>query len=98
MGLTCCRYLESLLAYLEGYTQRVKPLLDLNEEMSKVLLAFDDKWTEGAFPGWPVSGLRALSPDGRYVDRGCFSRLAVWYCSELPMLSCCILYVTLGIE
>ena len=49
-----CRYLESLLGYLENYSNRVKPLLDLNDEMGKVLMSFDDQWSEGAFPGWPV--------------------------------------------
>ena len=61
-GITCtlthiellCRYLESLLGYLENYSNRVKPLLDLNDEMGKVLMSFDDQWSEGAFPGWPV--------------------------------------------
>lgn len=43
-----------LLDYLQGYTDRVKPLLDQNELYGKVLMDFEKKWENGTFPGWPV--------------------------------------------
>lgn len=48
-------YLYSLLEYLQDYCSRVKPLLDLNEVMEKVLNEFEKQWDKDLFPGWPVS-------------------------------------------
>ena len=48
------RYLESLLEYLYDYLARVKPLLDINNEIEVALKDFEKKWTDGTFPGWPV--------------------------------------------
>ena len=36
------------------YLSRVKPLLDINNEIEVALKDFEKKWTDGTFPGWPV--------------------------------------------
>jgi splicing factor 3A subunit 3 len=49
------RYLEALFDYLYNYLQRVKPLLDIDNELEQTRLDFEKKWSEGTFPGWPVN-------------------------------------------
>jgi splicing factor 3A subunit 3 len=51
------KYLHKLLEYLDDYTQRVKPLLSLPNEMDSVAREFEQQWETGTFPGWPVSVL-----------------------------------------
>lgn len=51
------KYLEMLLDYLEGYIRRIKPLLDIDQEMENVNKEFHAQWEAGTFPGWPVSNL-----------------------------------------
>jgi splicing factor 3A subunit 3 len=46
--------LESLFDYLYTYLARVKPLLDINNEIDIAARDFEKKWTDGTFPGWPV--------------------------------------------
>ena len=48
-------YLQSLLDYFCDYISRIKPLIDLNEEIESANVNFDKLWKEGTFPGWPVS-------------------------------------------
>jgi len=48
------KYLHKLLEYLDDYTQRVKPLLSLPNEMDSVAREFEQQWETGTFPGWPV--------------------------------------------
>lgn len=66
-------YLLSLLEYLEDYTHRVKPLLDLNDEMETVKQDFDLQWIEGSFPGWPKEATGALAHTGAHLDLSAFS-------------------------
>ena len=33
---------------------RIKPLLDIQQEMESVKTEFDQQFSEGYFPGWPV--------------------------------------------
>lgn len=54
------RYVESLGDYLYNYTTRVKPLFDIDAELENVNADFEKKWSEGTFPGWPVSRLRRV--------------------------------------
>lgn len=49
------KYLHRLLEYLDEYTQRVKPLLSLPNEMDSVVREFEQQWETGTFPGWPVT-------------------------------------------
>lgn len=49
------RYVESLGDYLYNYTARVKPLFDIDAELENVNTDFEKKWSDGTFPGWPVS-------------------------------------------
>ncbi|XP_054717841.1 splicing factor 3A subunit 3-like [Uloborus diversus] len=67
------KYLEALLEYLEGYVNRVKPLLDLNEEMASVLTEFDKVWEQGNFPGWQKETESALTHAGAHLDLSAFS-------------------------
>lgn len=40
-------YLHVLLDYLYGYVERVKPLLDLGEELDAVRKDFNEQWENG---------------------------------------------------
>ena len=48
------RYLDALYDYLYGYLERIKPLLDTEQEFVAAQKDFEKKWTEGTFPGWQV--------------------------------------------
>jgi len=62
------RYLESMLEYLRDYLSRVKPLIDVGEEMEKAMADFLRKWTDSTFPGWQKDGPSALAHSGAYLD------------------------------
>ncbi len=49
------KYLEALHNYLYNYVERVKPLLDITQELDLAHRDFEKKWSEGTFPGWPVN-------------------------------------------
>ncbi|CAH1800257.1 unnamed protein product, partial [Owenia fusiformis] len=66
-------YLLQLLEYLDGYTSRVKPLLDTQEEMDVIGTDFERQWTDGAFPGWPKETSGALTHSGAHLDLSAFS-------------------------
>ncbi|XP_035223420.1 splicing factor 3A subunit 3-like, partial [Stegodyphus dumicola] len=67
------KYLEAVLEYLEDYCSRVKPLLDLNEEMETVLVEFEKLWEQGMFPGWHKETESALTHAGAHLDLSAFS-------------------------
>uniref|UniRef100_A0A8C5NST9 SF3A3 factor n=1 Tax=Junco hyemalis TaxID=40217 RepID=A0A8C5NST9_JUNHY len=67
------RYLEMLLEYLQGYTDRVKPLLDQNELFEKIQTEFEKKWENGTFPGWPKETSSAFTHAGAHLDLSAFS-------------------------
>lgn len=67
------KYLESLLQYLEDYCTRVKPLLDLTDEMDSVMSEFDQQWEAGTLPGWPKETGGALTHAGAHLDLSAFS-------------------------
>lgn len=67
------RYLESLLEYFESYCTRVKPLLDLIDEMDDVMVDFEKQWENGNFPGWPKETGGALTHAGAHLDLSAFS-------------------------
>ena len=48
------RYLEVLLEYLCGYMERVHPLMDQNVLYDEIKRDFEEKWSQGTFPGWRV--------------------------------------------
>ncbi|XP_078319179.1 splicing factor 3A subunit 3-like [Crassostrea virginica] len=66
-------YLLFLLEYLDGYLQRIKPLIDINDELEKVKVDFDLQWNEGTFPGWPKEATGALTHTGAHLDLSAFS-------------------------
>ncbi|XP_064612835.1 splicing factor 3A subunit 3-like [Liolophura sinensis] len=66
-------YLLSLLEYLEFYINRVRPLMDVAEEMESVQKEFDKQWTDGMFPGWPKETSGALTRSGAHLDLSAFS-------------------------
>jgi len=66
-------YLHSLLSYLEEYCLRIRPLVDLQDEMQKVNEEFEKKWTEGTFPGWPKEAMGALAHTGAHLDLSAFT-------------------------
>ncbi|KAM3670200.1 LOW QUALITY PROTEIN: splicing factor 3A subunit 3-like [Ammospiza maritima maritima] len=61
------RYLQVLLENLQGYTDRVKPLLDQNELFGKIQTEFEKKWEHGTFPGWPEETSSALTHAGAHT-------------------------------
>ncbi|XP_002731266.1 splicing factor 3A subunit 3 [Saccoglossus kowalevskii] len=67
------RYLETLLEYLQDYTNRVKPLLDLSEEVETLEQEFIKQWDAGIFPGWPKETTSALTHAGAHLDLSAFS-------------------------
>lgn len=52
---------------------RVKPLLDINQEVAKSNADFDKQWSEGSFPGWPKETSGALTHAGAHLDLSAFS-------------------------
>ncbi|VDO96920.1 unnamed protein product [Soboliphyme baturini] len=62
------KYVETLLEYLADILSRVKPLMDLNEELSNAIQNFQKKWEDGTFPGWPKESSSAMSHTGAYLD------------------------------
>lgn len=66
-------YLDALLDYLRDFIGRVKPLLDLSEEMKAALADFDRQWEMGVFPGWPKETTGALARTGAHLDLSAFS-------------------------
>ena len=43
-----------LLEYLCGYMERVHPLMDQNVLYDEIKRDFEEKWSQGTFPGWRV--------------------------------------------
>uniref|UniRef100_A0A6A7FTZ1 Splicing factor 3A subunit 3-like n=2 Tax=Hirondellea gigas TaxID=1518452 RepID=A0A6A7FTZ1_9CRUS len=66
-------YLFSLLDYLHSYVQRVKPLLDMSQELENVTKDFAEQWENGKFPGWPKESGGALALMGAHLDLSAFS-------------------------
>ncbi|KAG7176412.1 Splicing factor 3A subunit 3-like, partial [Homarus americanus] len=66
-------YLHVLLDYLYIYVERVKPLLDLGEELDCVNKDFTEQWDGGRFPGWPKETGGALAAMGAHLDLSAFS-------------------------
>merc|ERR1711997_1039922 len=66
-------YLRMLLDYLYDFTRRVKPLLDLSEEISEAQKEFEPKFASGDFPGWPKETGGALAHTGAHLDLSAFS-------------------------
>lgn len=67
------RYLETLISYLHGFVNRVRPLLDLDAEMAQVEKNFEQQWQAGQFPGWPKEQESAMTHSGAHLDLSAFS-------------------------
>ncbi|XP_003383664.1 PREDICTED: splicing factor 3A subunit 3-like [Amphimedon queenslandica] len=69
------KYLESLVDYLLGYIERVQPLVDQTELLIKIKKDFEEKWSQGTFPGWKKdSGTSALAKhSGASLDLTAFN-------------------------
>ncbi|XP_053207953.1 splicing factor 3A subunit 3-like [Panonychus citri] len=70
------QYLESLLDYLMDYCSRVKPLLDLEDQVKQISVEFEKQWESGNFPGWPKETSSALTRSGAQLDLSAFSSAA----------------------
>merc|ERR1712051_857503 len=66
-------YLRMLLDYLFDFTRRVKPLLDLSDEISEAQKEFEPKFASGEFQGWPKETGGALTHTGAHLDLSAFS-------------------------
>lgn len=67
------KYLEKLLDYLHNYVARVKPLLNIDQELELVNMDFDKQWESGIFVGWPKETESALANQGAHLDLSAFS-------------------------
>uniref|UniRef100_T1J1H1 Matrin-type domain-containing protein n=1 Tax=Strigamia maritima TaxID=126957 RepID=T1J1H1_STRMM len=67
------KYLQTMLEYMEEYCVRVKPLLDLNEEVDSIQSEFERQWEAGTFPGWPKETGSVLTHAGAHLDLSAFS-------------------------
>ncbi|XP_078001473.1 splicing factor 3A subunit 3-like [Glandiceps talaboti] len=67
------RYIEMLLEYLQIYTTKIKPLLDLSDEVEAIEKDFQPQWEAGTFPGWPKETTSALTHAGAHLDLSAFS-------------------------
>lgn len=54
------KYLLSLIEYLTWFVQRVKPLLDIDNELQAEADAVMVQWENGTVPGWPVKNNLAV--------------------------------------
>ncbi|XP_058806048.1 splicing factor 3A subunit 3 [Phymastichus coffea] len=67
------RYVESLLEYLMEFLGRVKPLLDINNELAEANKDFEAQWENNSFPGWPKEAGSALANVGAHLELSAFS-------------------------
>lgn len=51
------KYLLSLIEYLTWFVQRIKPLMDLENELQEQVDQVYNQWESGTLPGWPVKSL-----------------------------------------
>ena len=65
-------YLAMLLDYLYSFLKRVKPLLDLDNQLDEVTKDFSQKFDKGEFPGWPRETGSALTHTGAHLDLSAF--------------------------
>lgn len=66
-------YVHTLLDYLYDFTRRVKPLLDIGEDLTSIRKEFEVKFGQGDFPGWPKETGGALAHTGAHLDLSAFS-------------------------
>ena len=67
------RYLESLLDYLSEFCGKVKPLLNLEDQLERAVIEMNDKWESGTFPGWAKEAGSALAHSGAVLDLSGFN-------------------------
>ncbi|GAA56370.1 splicing factor 3A subunit 3 [Clonorchis sinensis] len=72
-GIAYKAYLEDLLAYLEDFLSRARPIVDLDEETKDALAKFETEWVQGTFPGWGREAAPALSHGGAHLDLTAFT-------------------------
>ncbi|KAJ3645718.1 hypothetical protein Zmor_023356 [Zophobas morio] len=67
------KYLLSLIEYLTWFVQRVKPLLDVDNDLQAEVDAVMIQWESGTVPGWPKETGSALANVGAHLDLSAFS-------------------------
>ncbi|KAF8570098.1 hypothetical protein P879_06360 [Paragonimus westermani] len=72
-GIAYKTYLEDLLAYLEDFLSRARPIVDYEEEMKDALAKFETQWSQGTFPGWGREAAPALTHGGAHLDLTAFT-------------------------
>ena len=55
--IPCRDYLQSLLAYLEGFHERVSPLSNLGATYQRLQQEFEEAWETGQLAGWEDRGI-----------------------------------------
>ena len=54
---SCRNYLQSLLAYLEGFHERVSPLSNLGATYQRLQQEFEEAWESEQLAGWEDKGM-----------------------------------------
>jgi len=60
-------YITHLMDYLYTYAEKVKPLIDWNEDLNETQTEFQKQWAAGQFPGWTDTG-SAIKTTGAHLD------------------------------
>merc|ERR1712050_67248 len=60
-------YANNLLQYLYEYAEKVKPLIDWNEDLNETKNDFEKQWNAAQFPGWTDAG-SAMKQTGAHLD------------------------------
>ena len=59
--------MQELKNYLESFFKRVKPLSNLDDIRNEAEKEFNEKWTQGKFPGWE----KQIGADNNSIDLFC---------------------------
>ena len=60
-------YVNNLMSYLYEYAEKVKPLIDFEQDVLETKKDFEEQWAKGQFPGWTESNT-ALKSSGAPLD------------------------------
>lgn len=90
---SCRDYLQSLLAYLEGFHERVSPLSNLGATYQRLQQEFEEAWETGQLAGWEDRGIGKANGEHQapVVDLMAFDTV-----EELETLGMCCRPSTLG--
>lgn len=71
------RYLQELFEYLVDFHKRIQPLENVNEELERAYVSFEQRWESGTVPGWEQVIQEAKNAQQKYC-----SACAKWFTNE----------------